>query len=294
MSVIQDKHTVSQSYSFIDESFDIANSAAYQLILQVSVSEVSFAVREKSKNKYIALEVFGIQNSNTFIDIIEVWDTLIKKSKSFSDKYKSVKCIIVNNTSTLIPEPLYEEGSEKTYLKFNVPVEWNEFVLVDSLKSIDVKNVFTFPFELKAKLEGTFYNISYCHYISPLIDSLMTQNKNQTDKKLYLHVQQTHFEVILIEGKKLLFYNTFNHHSPEDFIYYLIFVCEQLQLNPENIEVVFLGEIEKNSHIYSLVQKYIRNIKFGNRTDDADFGFQLQTLPKHFYFTLFNNYHINS
>jgi hypothetical protein len=63
-----------------------------------------------------------------------------------------------------------------------------------------------------------------------------------------------------------------------------------LQLNPENIEVILLGEVEKNSEIYSIAQKYIRNLKFGERNDNADYSYQLQTLPKHLYFTLFNSY----
>ena len=119
---------------------------------------------------------------------------------------------------------------------------------------------------------------------------ILAQSKNQTTKKVAVHVYATHFEVAVIEGKNLLFYNTFNYQTPEDFIYYLLFVYEQLQVNPETIEAIFLGEIEKNSEIYTLTQKYIRTVKFGERSDNADYSYQLQTLPKHFYFTLFSNY----
>ena len=125
-----------------------------------------------------------------------------------------------------------------------------------------------------------------------MIDTLVLQNKNQTGKKLFVHVQPSHFEAVTIDGKQLLFYNTFNYHSAEDFVYYLLFVCEQLQLNPETIDVILLGEIERNSTIYTLTQKYIRKIKFGERNDGAQYSYQLQTLPVHYYFTLFNNYYI--
>lgn len=289
MPETKEKNIVNLSYSFIDEAFDISNASAYQLILQVGSAGIYIAVNEKSKNKFIAIEVFAFQNAHSFIDVIAGWDILVQKSKLISNKYKSAVCLIVNNTSTLVPEPLFEEGSERSYLKFNVAVQWNEFVQVDDLKSIDAKNIFAFPVELKAKLDGLFNVIHYRHYSSVLIDSLIAQNKNKTGKKLYVHIQQTHFEVILVEGKKLLFYNTFNHQSPEDFIYYILFVCEQLQLNPENIEVVILGEVEKNSAIITRAQKYIRTIKFGERFCNADMGYQLQTLPNHFYYTLFNN-----
>jgi hypothetical protein len=95
---------------------------------------------------------------------------------------------------------------------------------------------------------------------------------------------------VVLEGKNLLFYNTFNYHSAEDFIYYLLFVCEQLHLNPEKTELQLLGEIEKNSAIHLITQKYVRHVQFGERADQADYSYQLQALPKHSYFTLFNTY----
>jgi hypothetical protein len=284
------KNKIIPSGSFIDEAFDAKQTSNYQLILQVGMDGILLAVNEKAKNKYIAFESYAFQNAYSFDIVSELTDQLMKDSKLTGHKYRSVTCLIVNNISTLVPNPLFEEDRKKSYLKLNASLQGDELIAADEIKSLDAKNVFALPFSLKAKLDGLFNNIVYHHFSSALLDSLLAQNKNQTTKKLVVHVQRSHFEAILIEGKNLLFYNTFNHQSAEDFIYYLLFVCEQLQLNPENIEVILLGEIEKTSAIYNLSQKYIRNLKFGERADDADYSYQLQTFPKHFYFTLFNSY----
>jgi hypothetical protein len=284
------KNKITQINSFIDEAFDAKKIAAFQLILQIGLDSVLVAVNEKAKNKYIAFENYTFQNSYNFDVVCDLLDELIKNSKVIKHKYASVACIVVNNLSTLVPNPLFEEDRKKMYLEFNALLEGDELVSVNDLKYLDAKNIFALPFSLKAKLDYLFNNINYYHASSGLIDSLLAQNKNQTNKKLFVHVQASHFEAVVIEGKNLLFYNTFNHHSAEDFIYYLLFVCEQLQLNPENIEVVLLGEIEKSSAIYNIIQKYIRHLKFGERNDGADYSYQLQTLPKHFYYTLFNSY----
>ncbi|MGQ0829741.1 MAG: DUF3822 family protein [Bacteroidota bacterium] len=284
------KNKVSQSASFIDEVFDTGQTLNYQLIFQIGLDGITITINEKAKNKYIAFERYVFQNSYNFDIVSELLEQVIKDSKLLDHKYKSITCLIINNLSTLVPNPLFEEGRKKTYLKFNASVRGDESIEVDEIKNLDGKNVFAVPSVLKIRLDRLYNNISYHHFSSGLLDSLLAQNKHIAGKKLFVHVQATHFEAIVIEEKKLLFYNTFNHHSPEDFIYYLLFVCEQLQLNPSTIEVVFLGEIEKNSAIYTLTQKYIRNIKFGARTDSADYSYQLQTFPKHFYFTLFNSY----
>ncbi len=284
------KNKVTQANSFIDEAFDTKKVSGYHLIIHISNDNIWLAINEISKNKYIAFENYVLQDIKDFHTVLDSFDLLIKESKLIPHKYNSVSGIVVNNLSTIVPNPLFENDKKKMYLKFNATLSEDDLVLADDIKNLDAKNVFALPSRLKTKLESLYNKVNYHHFSSVLIEGLLAQNKNQIAKKLIVHVQPSHFEAIVIEGKNLLFYNTFNHHTPEDFMYYLLFVCEQLQLNPENIEVTLLGEVQKNSKIYSITQKYIRNLKFGERTADAYYSYQLQTLPKHFYYTLFNSY----
>jgi hypothetical protein len=284
------KNKITQLHSFIDEAFDANKTATYQLLLQIGTSDILVGIHDKHKNKYIALEKYALANIHNFDGVAELLDILLNESKLVSHKFQAVSCILVSNLSTLVPNALFEDDRKRMYLKFNATLEGDELVVVDEIRSLDAKNVFAIPFSIKAKLDAQYREITYHHASSTLIETLVANHKNQTGKKLFVHVQNTHFETILIEGKNLIFYNTFNYQSPEDFIYYLLFVCEQMQLNPEKTETILLGEIEKTSAIYNLSQKYIRTIKFGERTDGSEFSYQLQTLPKHFYFTLFNSY----
>lgn len=284
------KNKISCLNSFIDEAFDQKNVANYQILIQTGNDGLIVTVFDKIKNKFIAFEYYSFQSTFNFDVIADLFDIALKESKIINLNYSRVTCVIINNLSTIVPSALFDEDRKKTYLKFNSALQGNEFVMTDHLTNLDAKNIFALPFSLKAKLDSVYKNVTYHHFSSGLIENILAQNKNQPKKKLLIHIQPTHFETIVIENKKLLFYNTFQHHSAEDFIYYLLFVCEQLQLNPENIETVILGELEKNSAIYTLANKYIRNLKFGERSDDFDFSYQLQTFPKHFYFSIFNNY----
>jgi hypothetical protein len=284
------KNKISLLNSFIDESFDQKNVTNYKLLIQIGNDGLVAAVLDKIKNKFIAFEYFGFMSAFDSEVIAGLLEIVLKESAIIDLKYPSVACVVVNNLSTLVPSALFAEEDKKKYLDFNVQLKGNEVIMDDDLKNQDAKNIFALPLIIKTKFDSLYKSVSYHHFSSGIIENVLAQNKNQTKKKLFVHVQPTHFEIIVIEGKKLLFYNTFQHHSPEDFIYYLLFACEQLHLNPENIETVLIGEIERNSGIYSLTQKYIRNLNFGERTDDFDFSYQLQTFPKHFYFSLFNNY----
>lgn len=282
------KNKITQVHSFTDEAFDLRRLADFQLLLQVGNDGLLATVFDREHNKYIAFEQYSFRQVFDAELAAELMELAVKDSKIIKHKYKAVACSVVNALSTLVPAALFEEDRQSVYLKFNTALQGNELVMSDELKNLGARNVFALPFSLKSKLDYLFSHISYYHFSSGLIEQVMLQNKSQVQKKLVVHVQPSHFEVLVAEGKKLLFYNTFNHHSPEDFIYYLLFVCEQLHLNTETTETLFIGEIERTSAIYTIAQKYIRNVKTGERSDTAAFSYQLQALPKHFYFSLFN------
>lgn len=278
--------------SLIDEAFDKNRTRDFRLVLQIGIDTILLAVNEKSTNKFIAFERYSFQHVYRFEDVCSLLDDLSQQSPLIKHTYYTVDALLVNNLSTLVPRAVFEEDRKKSYLKFNMSLEGDELVFTDDLKALDAKNIFALPFCLKSKLDFLFSNIRYHHFSSVLIEALLRQNKNQTAKRMIAHVQASHFQVVVLDGKQLLFFNSFNHHSAEDFIYYLLFVCEQLHLNPEKIEVQLLGEIEKNSTIYQTTQKYLRHVQFGERGDQSDYSYQLQALPRHAYFNLFNKFSI--
>jgi hypothetical protein len=286
----QVQNKIIRTDSLIDEAFTGKNTRDFKLTLQIGVDGILMSVNDKAHNKYIAFERYSFQQVYRFEDVCVLADELNQQSVLIKHPYNAVDCLVVNNLSTLVPKAVFEEDRKKTYLKFNTELEGDELIMTDDLKTLDAKNIFALPFCLKGKLDYLFANIRYHHFSSVLIDTLLRQHKNQTTKKVIVHIQPSHFQVVVLEGKNLLFYNTFNHHSAEDFIYYLLFVSEQLHLNPEKMELQLLGEIEKNSAIHLITQKYVRNVQFGERADDADYSYQLQALPKHSYFTLFNTF----
>ena len=56
--------------------------------------------------------------------------------------------------------------------------------------------------------------------------------------------------------------DSFQYNSKEDFLYYILFVSEQLELNLLSIQVQLLGSISENSDTFTFLKEYISNIKF--------------------------------
>ena len=61
-----------------------------------------------------------------------------------------------------------------------------------------------------------------------------------------------------------MFYNIFEYQTKEDFIYYILFTLEQLELSTDKTNVSLLGDINKQSELYKILYTYVRNIVFFN------------------------------
>jgi hypothetical protein len=75
-------------------------------------------------------------------------------------------------------------------------------------------------------------------------------------------VNSSSFEIIAIKNQDLIFYNTFEYSTKEDFIYYILFTLEQLKLDPETIKTGLIGTINKDDELFKIIYKYIRFVEF--------------------------------
>jgi hypothetical protein len=109
-----------------------------------------------------------------------------------------------------------------------------------------------------------------------------------TEKMIFLFVRTDSFNMMIFEKKQLVYSNAFHFRAPEDFIYFVIFVMEQLNLNPEEVPVTLLGSITKKSQIFDLLCKYIRNVEFAQRNESPGFSYVFNDVPGHSFYTLLN------
>jgi len=275
--------------SHTDKAFNKEATYKYKLSIQLSLDGFSFCVLDTSSNRYIAFELYSFHKVHNSQLLCEKIDELIKQIGWLRKSFKSVKIIYVNQKSTLVPFPLFEEKEKKLYLSISHKIEDDEDILHDKLNNLDAYNLYTIPQCLKKKLKELFPAAQVLHFSSSLIENLLIKYKYQdTERKVYVHVQSGCFEMIIMKGKELIFYNSFKYEACEDFVYYILFVFEQLKVNPEIANVSLLGEIEKDSTLYQVLYKYIRNISFEERNDTFQYSYVFDEIPPHFYYNLFN------
>ncbi len=274
--------------SLVDESFDSTSSENYHLSIELSAVNLSYAILDSVKNKYLLLQVYSFQKTLSDEQLASELKYMVQGDTLLRLKFKSTSLSIFTSKFTFVPCALFDTHLTNKYLEFNTSLSESEVILSETIRNFDTQCVYSVNKALLNSLQELFPTAHILHTFSSILSVISSSFKHVSGKNVIVHLQQTHFEVIVLEDKKLIFANLFSYQTSEDFLYYLLFVFEQLKLNPENIELLLLGEVEKNSAIYSILNKYVRHVKLGVRTDLFEYSYLFDTLPSHFYYNLFS------
>ncbi len=97
-------------------------------------------------------------------------------------------------------------------------------------------------------------------------------------------------EVFVLNNSGLQLFNVFDYNTPEDFIYYVLFVFEQLSLDTEKTEVVLSGLIDLDNELYAILYTYIRHISFLETSYSFKFKDDINTEKLHQNFLILNSF----
>lgn len=244
----------------MSQNINIVNKSYKKLAIQVSLSGLSFAVFDTIIGKPIRLQNVPIADFHKHTPIEELFGEAFQKNDELSATYDEIVIVHSNNLSTFVPVALFDEEYLGSYLQYNTKVFETDFFTFDQLENYEMNNVYIPYANMNNYFIDKFGSFDYKHANSILVEKLLGFSKNNEERKMFAHLSDTHFEIVVVQNQKLLFYNSFDYQTPEDFIYYILFTAEQLFLNPENFSLELLGKILEGDYFFNIAYKYIRNV----------------------------------
>lgn len=242
-------------------------NSTYRLSVQVSLTGLSFLL-EKENNIAFKEEITFQETKNPDELLLEI-EKVFAKNNQLNKPVFELQLIYQNTFYTIVPLTLFKEEEADQYLKYNSRVFPTDFIAFDHIENFELVNVYI-PF---ANINNYFFEhygeFSYFHFTTTFLENVLKNEKIGNPKKMYVHLHKQQADVAVTSGKKLLLCNSFNFETPEDLTYYILFVAEQQNLNPEVFELELSGEISENDAFYKLLYTYIRNIKLKYNTNSS-------------------------
>jgi hypothetical protein len=236
------------------------NNTFRKLSIQVGLNGLSFCVVDTISNKILAFEKVSFKTPSTPYLMLKELKAILNQKSDIGSNFSEVVVIHKNNMFSLVPKPLFNVDELPNYLKFNAKIMANDLIAFDEIPNQEMVNVYVPYTNINNYIFDLFGEFEFKHSGTVLINKLLNQTRVSPEPICYVQVAEKEMEMMVVSEKKLTFYNQFEFKTKEDFLYYLLFSLEQLQMNPEKIQLKLFGKIEEGDPIYDLCYQYIKHI----------------------------------
>lgn len=247
------------SFAFIDETFDPNISLSYFLSIQINLDGFSFCTLDPVRNKYIQ---FRYVEFDAHLSLSKQLEKCFEDIEILNLAYKKTLVLIPSRFSTLVPTGIFTPELRSEWLRFCIQPNDNQRILYNKVKMADAFNVFAIPEEVYKIMARQFPEPVFFHQYTPIIESNLTGRLSGNEfTSLYIHLNNDYFDIVAFEKNHLKLCNSFPIKSDNDFIYFTLFVFEQLKLESANTEVIISGYHPEYSNLFNHLSTYIRNVK---------------------------------
>jgi hypothetical protein len=293
LGTITKKYRLNQKVK--DDNFDVDALGHYELCLEIGRDGLRICVIDTQNSRCVWLEDYR------FSSIFFTEQLLDQLQHIYDDHYflragfwKAVRVSMRNEPFTMVPGSLFKKEQAAEYLAL-VKEETDtepEKVCYFRHQGSDMISIFSAEAKVVDWFEQMYpaLNVDFVHQTSALIEGLIQNGEFPDSRALYVYVENSYLTVVVIREKSLEFCNTFFYASVQDFVYYVMFVMNELKLNPETVKVALYGAIAHDSPIFEQLYKYIRHVSFGNKPKSLRFSYTFDEVMDHQYFSAYNIY----
>lgn len=254
--------------SHYDRLFDQALTSQYSMSIRIDPDGLSFSVYSHLVSRYIGLESLTLHNAMAFQSAEAAKALFSDKLSSFLNQHNWIlnpfrhTCVIINSLSyTLVPYALYDPLQKETYLEFVHRRIESGIILDHFLNSAEAWVVYSVHKSIVEILDRYFKTAKILHHAGAMIETILPRYRHsELRNPVFVNIRAGSFDIIVLKDGKLFYCNSFEWKANEDLVYYLIFVLDQLVLNPENVPVLLSGSIDPSSPLFELLQRYIRHV----------------------------------
>ena len=249
------------------------------LSIQFSLDGFSFCVTDANSKRVMSLVAYIFEEKvATPEHLLSKIKQIFNSNSHLQQHFSTINVIHQNSLSSLIPNAYFDENQLASYLNYSIKTLVNDHIVYDDIADLEAKNCYIPFVNINNFLFQNFGEFEYKHHTTVLIEKLLQIKNTGESLSFYVNVSTTSLDIIVFEGRTIQLVNNFNYDTKEDFLYYILFVAEQLNLDPNTMMVTFLGEIDMDSDLYKIAYDYIRHLDFINQNlsffKDSDEFFQ--------------------
>tara|TARA_R110002167_G_scaffold61125_7_gene172362 strand:- start:716 stop:1546 length:831 start_codon:yes stop_codon:yes gene_type:complete len=265
-------------------TIEISSKDFYRLSIQISLNGLSFCMLDTVANTVLVAEKITFPKELDPHQVLKEVKQLFEKHDIKQTSYSEVIVLHRNNLFSLVPRPLFNSDELANYLKFNAKILANDHIDYDEMEGYDMVTVYVPFVNINNYIYDLFGEFVFKHYTTVMVQSLLNDQAQGKEPVCYVYLSKQEMDITVIANKKLVLFNSFDYSTTEDFLYYLLFTLEQLQLDTEHIQLKLFGAVEERDPIFKSCYEYLKNVSLYTPSNNATFS----NIPHDIDFTVLN------
>ncbi|MBO6025825.1 MAG: DUF3822 family protein [Bacteroidales bacterium] len=263
---------------------DPGKSLSYNITIQCALDGFCFVVHDLEENKIIDIELYQTSGTGDEAMIMETLEKAVYKKGLYERPVRSVRFIVGNRLSTLVPEELFDEGRMDSYFRFCHELPQGYSLGYDTLPLLGCINVFAISDIQEQRARKLWDNVIFTHQSSIFLNAVMREDPYDDKTIAYVNVNSRSFDLAIVSEGRLSFFNNFKFNTQADFAYFLMYTFEQQGLSGKEVPVCFSGLIAGNAEIIKLCERYIKRISFIKPDGSINVDIALSDTPFQYYY----------
>jgi len=236
----------------------------YRMSVQVSLNGLSFLILDEETSVVHFKQEIDFPETLNPEEVLTEIERAYKHFEELQTPLKEVTVIHQNTLFSLVPKAIFQEDTPEDYLKLNNRLLPTDFVAYDLPEANDFAIVYVPLTNVNNYFFDNYGSFTFLHSATVFIERILAGERNGNPLKMFVQLHKDQMDVLVTSGKQIQLFNSFTYTTPEDFIYYILFIAEQLQLNPEIIPLQLSGWVSKEDAFFDMAYTYIRNVTVEN------------------------------
>ena len=252
-------------------NIDFTKSEQYELSIRLSADGFSFSICHLQDKSDFHLTHYPVNASYSMTANIK---KMVQSTEALSYPYHQVNILIDTNRFTPVPFDLFEDEQAEDLFYHNFQRKDNETILCNILGKSNIALLFGMDRHAHQLLGEYFPGARIFACISPLTEHFTRKDKENNNRKLYVHFSPSRMDVFGFDKGKLLLINTFDGKQTSNSIYYLLYVWQQLGFNQEKDELWLTGKIETREELLTELSRFLRKVSLIPTQESLPFDIQ--------------------
>lgn len=281
-------YRIQSSFEHTDTLFDIGSTTEYEISISVSTDGFSFCIANPNNfhvlfiKKYNFAERLPIDEIAELYSEISYWDELLRRP------YQEIKLMFTTSKYTLVPDTLYnaqyaDKLLETLYMQDKIP----ERLIINKLESLDVWCISSIPVPLYQALHNHHPTAKLYSSAVPICERMLPERHAGFQTHAIINKNNSSIDLYITENCNLTLHNHYTSHNYLDMGYFIVNAVNQLSLDPDQLLIRIIGEIEQHSDEVTFLKRYFKNVVL-EKNLPIFHGKIIDKIPIHRYINLIN------